>query len=294
MPNFKSTQFEIKKEKEAPAETRVVKIENGVAKEVKEFEFQKIKKNGEHDYGSIKAKYGPLAATDTDRASRNRKDARFSLNPLLRGPLSVEEEERRAIEERVQDRVQALWNETKAKAHEDGYREGLKVGHDEAYKKFQEDGANRLKAFDSFITHCENAKTEIFRANERLLVELVFKIGKMILMKELSTDKDYVIRLATDLLEKIGARENITIRLNPAQLETAGMIREGIEKQLGALKNINFEASDQVAGGGCAIETEWSAIDASVCKQLEGVYQALIGDTKNDHAEQGENGRSSG
>lgn len=241
----------------------------------KDYTFPRIRKEGEGSYATTKAKYGPLAAGDPDRHVRSQKDARFSLNPLVREPLSIEEEERRMVEDRVRERVGAVAEQAKAEAAKVGYQEGLKKGHEDAYRQFQEEGGARLARLDETLSALEGAKSEIFHANEQFLMEMVFRIARVVVLRELTTDKEYVLRLSKELLDRVGVRENISIRVNPEDVGTIGMLREGLEKFLGGLKNVNIEPSPAVKRGGCMIDTEWNALDASIETQLNGVYEAL-------------------
>src|SRR6185369_5596160 len=122
----------------------------------------------------------------------------------LRRPLSVEEEERRAIEEKVRARVSSMSDEVKEKAHTTGYQEGLKKGYEEAFRRFQQEGAERLARFEKLLNESENAKQEIFRANERYLLELIFRIARTVLLREAKTDKELVMRLARELIDRVG------------------------------------------------------------------------------------------
>src|SRR4051812_27273748 len=101
MSKIKANQFDIKSDSKHSAEIKVTPFDVGAEPIVKEFTFEPIKYNGAGTYHSVKSKFGPLAATDPERLSRTQKDRRFQLNPLLREPLSVEQEERRVIEEKV-------------------------------------------------------------------------------------------------------------------------------------------------------------------------------------------------
>jgi flagellar assembly protein FliH len=276
---FKSSKFAIQEESagKGPSDVRIVKLDADAGAPVQEFKMRPLVKEGEDTYEHTRKTYGALAATDADRVAKSRKDARFAINPLLREPLSIEDEERRVIEEKVRSRVGAIENEARAKAAELGYQEGLKRGHDQAFRTFQQESSERTAHLDRLIASFEGAKHDIFRANERYLVELVFRVARMVLLKELSTDKEYVLRIARELIERVGARENIRIRLNPDDLESAAMLRDGLDKAFGALQNVNIEASAQVKRGGCELETEWNVIDASVETQLKGIYEGLIG-----------------
>ncbi len=288
MSKFILSQFEVKAAPVNPGakpdnvamapDIRIMKSDASASIEPKPYVFEPLhKKSSEQGYTATKAKYGPLAATDPERSARTRKDKRFSLSPLLRDPLSVEEEERRAIEERVRARVAAVADEAKARAEQEGHQAGLKKGHDEAFAKFQKEGEERLARLELLLSEMESAKEKIFEANERFLIAMVYQIAKMVLLKDVAMDKEYILRTCRDLIEKSGVRENITIRISPEDSASLGMIKEGIEKALGSLKNLNVEASPQVKLGGCMIETQWNVIDASIETQLKGIKDSLLG-----------------
>ena len=274
---FKPNEYEIKKEYETHPDVRVMKLSTPSAPVIEEFQFAKIQKAGEGTYQATKAKFGALAATDVDKSKKERKDGRFSLNPLVRDPLAIEEEERRVIEEKVAARVEAVSVEVRAQSETEGYEAGLKKGYDEAYRKFRDEGKERMKRFDEFLEECETAKQQIFRANERFLIDMIYRVAKMVMLKELSTDKEYLLRLTLELLERVGVRENIRIRIRPEDLETAANLKDGLDKILGGLKNVNIEPSNLVQGGGVLVDTEWNAIDACIETQLQSIYQTLLG-----------------
>jgi flagellar assembly protein FliH len=275
--------IKIKAESEVlKSDLRVMKLDTTSEPVIQQFNFGKLSRAGEGDYQATKAKYGSLASTDEGRDPKAQRDRRFAINPLLREPLSIEDEERRVVEERVKTRLEAIQAEARAKAHEEGYQAGLEQGHREAYQRFAQESVERLRHFDAMLNDAENAKQEIYRANERFLMELVFRMAKMVTLKELATDRDYLVRLSRELIERIGVRENIRIRIHPEDAKTADIIKPGLEAALGALKNLSIEASPQVKRGGCIVETEWNAIDASLDRQFEGIREALIGKAAED------------
>src|SRR6267154_1035352 len=123
MSKFTPEKLQIDKESQIPGDTRVVKLEEHVSQKVESFEPGTLIEQGRGEYATTRSKYGALAITDKDRSYRSQKDMRFSLSSLLRKPLSVEEEERRAIEEKVRARVSSMADEIREKAHTTGYQE---------------------------------------------------------------------------------------------------------------------------------------------------------------------------
>src|SRR6185437_10075925 len=283
MSHFKTEQFKIEDESKEIGKVRVVSAEAGSGPEVKAFELPELQVQGKRDYGVIKSKYGALAATDADRQSKNSRDSRFSVNPLLRGPLAIEDEERRVIEKRVQDHVHEIAEHARAEGRKEGYEAGLKKGRDEAYAEFAQKASASLESFQSFVQSFEGLKNEIFKANERFLMEVIFRVARMIALKDISADPEYVIRLSRELVDRVGIRDNIKIRIHPKDAASIETLKAELLKGFPDLKNVAIETSEEVEGGGCAIETQWSAIDASIETQLNGLHAALAGGApKND------------
>lgn len=276
MARFKPTDFRVHSDA-GRTDVRIIKLDVPTAPKIEKYDPASLHRPGQGDYEDAKGKFGALAATDPERESKGQKDRRFVLAPLVRGYLAVEEEERRAIEERVRVRVEALSDEARAEAAAVGYQDGLERGYQEAFRKFKAEAAGRLQSFDQLLAESENAKREIFAANERFLMELIFRIARMVLLRELKADDKFILRLTRELIERVGVKEHITVRIHPEDATTAGMLKGELEKTFAGLSNLNVEASNQVKRGGCVVETEWNAIDASVQEQLERVYAALIG-----------------
>ncbi len=277
MSEFKLGKFKIIHEASENSDYKVVNFENIQKPVIKEFELNAFNKSNEKEYKTVKEKYGPLASTDHERRNRPQKDRRFSLNPLLRDPLSIEAEEMRAMDERVRARVEEIAQEVKSEADLLGYQEGLKKGYQEAFDKFNKEATANLEQFNRMVAEAESAKLEIFRANERFLMEIIFKIGRTITLKELSTDSGYVLRLATELIGKIGVRDHVTLLIHPDDIHTIELLKEGLSKAYDNLTNLKIVPSPQVRRGGCKVETHWNVIDASIDTQIEAIYDALVG-----------------
>lgn len=277
MSKFKITDFKIKSEGQSSNEFKIEEMEDEKTLIVKTFEVKTFEAPAVNHYSQVKSKYGPLAATDSERSSRSQKDRRFSLNPLLRNPLSVEQEELRVLDTKVQEKVDALSEEVKRNAVSEGYNEGYKQGFEEAYKKTQVEARESLARLQNLVTQFEAAKTEVFRANEHFLCEIIYRIARTVILKEVSSDSQYLLRLASELISRMGIRDHIKIIIHPKDAESLDTLKEGLLNSLGELRNLQIEVSNKVKIGGCHVETEWSAIDASIETQLQSILEALIG-----------------
>src|SRR3954470_24009573 len=121
----KFTPYVVKPESTDPAQPRVVKAPPAEA-EAKTYEYATLNKRGsQQNYASTKSKFGALASTDGDRKGRSQRDSRFTLAPMVRSALLVDEEEVRVVEEKVNARVQQLEAEARKVAEAKGYEDGL-------------------------------------------------------------------------------------------------------------------------------------------------------------------------
>ncbi len=274
---FKPQQIEIREDKTNSIKPGVYKVDGATkASNVREHVMKPIKKKGDGDYSFTKKNYGPLAVTDPDRKRTNTRDTQFKLSSILRDPLSIDKEEKRAIQELVQGEVAALKEQVSKSAYDQGYAEGLKTGHEEARKAFQAEGQRRLESLEALIDGMENAKIEILRQNERFILEMMAQISRMVLLKETKQDPEYLVRLSQEIIEKVGVKDNIRIKINPQDSETMGMLRDKIKEKIAGLQNLQLEPSDKVAEGGCIVETEFSTVDARIEVQLKRIHDSLL------------------
>ena len=214
-------------------EVKIIKLDQGQKlQEVLKLQMNPIQKIQQKSYQEFKAKVNSSSLENPSVAHKHQRDRRFSINPLLRDPLSIEEEERKAIEEKVRVRVEAVAEKAKAEAAEIGYQAGLKKGFEESAKELKAEGAVSLDKFNSLVSEIENAKAEIFEANERFLIELVFRIARNIILKELAVDKEYLSRLTKELVGKLGVRDNVTIRINPEDADIIEKLQDKLRKNL--------------------------------------------------------------
>jgi len=272
--SFKAIKVDVKTEQDKGVDVRVLKQSDAGSPKVQTFDMKKIE-TLIPKVAPTRAKVGGKESADSALSAKRRRDNRFALNPLQKDPLSIAEEEARLIEEQVKQRVAAYAVEVRTKAHEQGYQDGKKKGYDEAYSDFQKVGAVNMERFESLLAEFEGARADIFKANEKTIIDLVFYVAKMVLLQELKTDREYLVRLVSALIERIGVRENVKVHISPDDVQTIGMIKEGVEKAFGSLKNLNIEVDSQVKQGGCVVETEYNAIDAAIDAQLEGIRSAL-------------------
>jgi flagellar biosynthesis/type III secretory pathway protein FliH len=231
---------------------------------------------GADHYAFVKKTYGSFAATDPDRRPNSVKDSRFVLNPASRDRMAIAEEELRVINQRIAEQSAGAREIAHKEGFEAGRTEGLELGRKQALEEFAAHADEKLRQLDELIASFEGLKGAIYQANTKYLMSLVVRIGRAIALKELKTDPDYLERLIKNLIERVGVRENIRIKVSPEDAEKISGLKGGIEAHFGNLKNLQIDASAQVKSGGCLLETPWNTINALIDTQIQGIESALV------------------
>jgi flagellar assembly protein FliH len=240
--------------------------------EIKSFQPRNLGGEGIRDYSEIKKSFGSLSGVDPEGNSE------FNLNPAAKHFLGVERQEKSHVENLVKSEVEAQLSLLRDEAHREGYESGRKEGIESALEEHRQKVTPLYEQISSLIEGFDGLKKDLFHANEAFLVQLIFQIGKQILLKELSTDREYVKRLTTHVVEKVGAKDQIRIKVSRQDFENIEAIKDFLKSRIPDLKNIQIEGTDDLSLGGCKVETDLSRINASVENQFKSI-EAALGET---------------
>jgi flagellar assembly protein FliH len=221
------------------------------------------------DYQQVKNRFGSLASTDSGA------NTKFQLHAAAKRLLGVENEELSHIEDRVQAEVQSRLEKISAQAYQDGYKKGENDGRVQAESDAKAQFAPMMAQFNELVAGFDSIKQDLYHSNEQLLIRLIFDISKEVLLRDLKQDPEYVKRLAAQVIEKIGAKDSVRVRISRSDFSNVEQIREFIKSSFPELKNIQIDPSDDLELGGCKVETDLSRINASVAMQLQSLEAGL-------------------
>lgn len=204
-----------------------------------------------------------------------KKNARFRINELTRGPLSVEAEEEERIEKEVQARLESKLQEVSETVKKTAYQEGFLLGKKDANSEILAGYKPLFEKFESLIQGFETARNEIFKANEEFLIKMMYRLAKAVILRELKEDSNYTNRLVTHILDSVGTRENIKIFVGQEVYSSAEALKEGLAHSLGQLKNVSVELDSEILDRSCRVETDFGDVDARIEVQVQNIAQTL-------------------
>ncbi len=227
-------------------------------------------KTGEQvDYSQRKEIYGGLASTDENH------NIHFALHPDSKKYLGIDQQEKAHLESLISQEVEARVSAIQEEARREGYARGMAEGKIESERKMIEKFDPIWTQFKNLTEHFDRMKEEVYKANERVLIQFLYYISKHLVLRELKTDREYVKRLCMTLIERIGVRDHIKIKISRADQDNIEETKEFLKAQYADLKNIHIEISDELQLGGVKVETNLIKVNASLETQLHAVEESL-------------------
>lgn len=116
------------------------------------------------------------------------------------------------------------------------------------------------------------------RESHAELRSLAVKIAEKLLGRTLSLDPSAVVDLAAEALQHAGEPRALRIRCHPDDLALLESGRPRLLDRVRSAGALRVEADEDIARGGCVIESELGIVDARLNVQLDAIERALRGE----------------
>jgi type III secretion protein L len=144
----------------------------------------------------------------------------------------------------------------------------FKEGYAEGFKEWAEQLANFEKKLEALHKEMQQA-----------IIPIALKAAKKIVGREIELSEDTIVDIVASNLKAVTQHKKITIYVNKKELDildkNKGRLRELFEN----LESLSIRSREDVAPGGCIIETEIGIINAQMehrWRVLEKAFEALL------------------
>lgn len=165
--------------------------------------------------------------------------------------------------------------EIEDQAYQKGFVAGEKAGLESRTKQIQ----SVLESLHQALFDLQILRQQIYDTIEKEVVELSLAIARKVVCQEVTTNKDLVVCVAKEALSKVKVPGEITVKLNPSDLQVINDAKSHLGHLLNRIDNVSFEPEETISSGGCVIETNMGEIDARLEKQfqvVEEMFQAEL------------------
>jgi flagellar biosynthesis/type III secretory pathway protein FliH len=206
----------------------------------------------------------------TFKQELNAKDARFVLSELVANQMSVEEEEQRRFDKKVAETVEATLAGLRDEAKQNGYKAGFEAGRAEAYNEEKAKLAVHVESLAEATKTLVDAKKQLGEQYESYLVEMAFKIAKLIVQAEIEHRPEVISKTIQEILGRIAKDDDVMIRMSIHEFEAIDKISEEI-KALGRSGRVSFESDAALSRGACVVES----LSGEIASEIENKFTKL-------------------
>jgi flagellar biosynthesis/type III secretory pathway protein FliH len=184
----------------------------------------------------------------------------------------------------VVDQVEQAMLQATERGEQKGYEFGCARGYKDGFERGQEAGARQSKlewdktyadelalVINDLNEMTERIQEEVglwYENSERQMADLAMKAVRKLLAAELEISRDSALKIVQEALAEVTHSRHVRIRVNPFD---SANLRDHRQEILGAAENLrDIEiVSDPSILGGCMIESDGGAVDATLETKLE-------------------------
>jgi flagellar assembly protein FliH len=120
---------------------------------------------------------------------------------------------------------------------------------------------------------------------ERTVVQLAVTIAELIVKREVSIDREIVLREAREALRRVVGVQQVTLRVNPFDIELVRGQKAHLAAGSESIRDLRIEPDEAVARGGCIVESDSGNVDARLSTQLRNIEMALLDAGREGHGD---------
>ncbi|MBT9175404.1 MAG: Yop proteins translocation protein L [candidate division WS2 bacterium] len=167
------------------------------------------------------------------------------------------------------------YNNGLQKGKEDGIAAGKKEVMQTLKEVLEEINTTRNLLFQ-IVEEAQKEREKFLARNEEEILELSISVAKKIIGEEIATNKKVIFSVIKSAVDKLKERDKITLRVNPADLETINQFKEKVMYLQSKVSEVQYLSDESVEKGGVLVETSYGIIDATVDSQIKELKKTLI------------------
>lgn len=155
---------------------------------------------------------------------------------------------------------------------EEAYLQGKEEGQQEVRLQF----GSSLEMFAQGIEEVSRLRSTLLQNSTQDMVRLVLSIARQVIHSEVSINRELILTTIDKALRAAVRSDHYHIKVHPEDLALVTENKPLFITSINGLESITFESDPQIAQGGCLVESDLGAVDATIDGQLEEIRRTLL------------------
>ncbi len=200
----------------------------------------------------------------------------FQMSDVMREQTGIDQIERTNEEEKIEAKALEKLKEIQELAYKEAYQLGLDEGEKKAFAEFSAHIQSNLDRFAVVVGHIEKMKENMMNFNEAHLIKLMFHMASRIAHTHLENNNPLIVDIIKNSVSLAQDEEEVVVRVSNEQFNFLEQLKTETNREYDFLKKVKLEPSDEVASGGCIIETNYGEVDARIEQRTKQLWEGLL------------------
>ena len=245
---------------------------------IKNYEFRSLDENTERE-SCFEKSFDNYCTENKSTVAREREFAEnnnFDIHPILKEKRGVAEQESAVRKEAIENEVRKKLEEVREVAFNQGYQEGKSKGEKDVYEQTKIEASEKLDRLGEVIDEVLKSKIKLIEEEKGQIYDLIHKLAKWIILRELSNDGDYLKRLLDNLAQEIESRSELVVYIDKKSFENMPEFIDYAQEKLRSFKNVRVEIGHDMKGTGLILCSESEIISGTMEDQLKSLEKIFL------------------
>lgn len=212
----------------------------------------------------------------------------FQLNDVLheaRQMVTAARQEAARLVQEAKGQADSIRQAARRKGHDAGFaegrREGMEAGRKEAFevaqKEFADQQASLVAACQKIIDEINDRRADWWAAARQDLIDLAVAIARRVIVSVGQRERQAIEANLEEAVRLVGKRSEITIEVSPADTKAARAFAKQLIDRQAHWKQVSVVENTEIAPGGCRVQWDTGAVDATLETQLGRIARELSG-----------------
>ncbi len=203
------------------------------------------------------------------------QETQFKIDELISKQTGIFENEKKKIEDVIDNRVVEKLKQIQEKAYQEAYDLGLEEGKRQAFEANQEAIKFHLEDMMTLLESMKTMKKDILNKNESVFIDLIYFIAEKVVHEHVQKSETTTSEIIKQVVDSLDVKEDISVRLNDQDFATIQKLMGENSQEAEIFKKLKFYASPDIEKGGAIFETNHGLVDATLQERIDKLWNVL-------------------
>lgn len=200
----------------------------------------------------------------------------FRMDELLKQRTGLSERRQQEVMVEVESKVIEKLAEVEQDAYQKAYNLGMEEGKEEGLKLAEDRIHSKLEELDTIINSLQGLREEMYKLNEVGIVELAFKLGSRIALRDIKQDPAYIFDCVREVADGMQMDTEVNLRVSLDDFDFIEEFKNRDLRNKELFSKIKLYKEENLQKGECIFDSNHGVVNATLENRVEKLWGRLV------------------